>query len=196
MTLAVEIVAAVAAYEMPRTGLVIVRPPSVTLVAAASTTRPYQLPDAVPVIVTGCSAVPLTVSVPRTTSSTRPVSRPAAWPSVDANCTVVPASIVRNAPVGTIASPCTMYGLPAGVQVWLMMLPPATIVSAAAPPAVAAIRASVSKATRQRMRSSRGARMLPARLGRWRGCAAGGAPGHPGANSSYRRVSRPPEAKR
>ena len=78
MTLAVDSVAAVAAYEMPRTGLVMFSPPSVTLVATASTTRPYQLPDDTPVIVTGCNAVPLTASVPRTISSTRLVSRPAA----------------------------------------------------------------------------------------------------------------------
>src|SRR5262252_4849302 len=106
-------------------------PATDTPAAAASMTIPYQMPEEDPLWawnVTGLAAVPLTVSVPLIVSSTRLVSAPAAWPSVLATCTVVPAWMVRNAPLGTVTSPGTMYGLPAGVQVWLMTLPPTTVV--------------------------------------------------------------------
>src|SRR5262249_42279813 len=106
------------------------------LTAAAPLLRmiPYHELVAVPVWaskVTGWAMVPLTLSVPLTVISTRVVSRPAAWPSVSATCTSRPALMVRNAPFTTVMSPRMMYGLPASVQVWLMMLPPLMIVALA-----------------------------------------------------------------
>jgi hypothetical protein len=60
------------------------------------------------------------------------VSRPEIWPSVEANCTATPGWMVSVDPFGTVMSPCTMYGLPDVVQVWLMMLPPVMVVLASA----------------------------------------------------------------
>src|SRR5262245_42383524 len=114
-------------------------PAIVAPAAAGSITIPYQLPAAVPDWawnVTGLATLPLTFSVPLIVSSTWPVSIPAACPSVAANWTTVPAWMVRDAPAGTVTSPWTMYGLPAGVQVWLMTLPPVTVVCAPAGRAV------------------------------------------------------------
>ncbi len=130
-----DTVAAVARWLTPRTAWLMLRLLSVAAAAVLSMIRPYQEPGLAdtPPIVTGDTTVPLTVRVPRTVSSTRLVSRPEAWPSEAANCTVVPAWMVSVDPAGTMMSPCTMYGLPAGLQVWLMMLPPGTTVSASAP---------------------------------------------------------------
>src|SRR5262245_55215032 len=115
----------VARWRIPTVGFAIVRFETASVGPLPSTTRPYQAPgdDAAPANCTGCAAVPLTVSVPRTVSSVRVASWPEAWRSPDANCTTVPAWIVRNAPAGTVMSPCTMYGLPAGVHVSLTTLP-------------------------------------------------------------------------
>src|SRR3954470_5607368 len=51
-----------------------------------------------------------------------------------AACTLVPGCSVSVEPAGMTTSPCTMYGLPAAVQVWLMTLPPVMVVDAAAVP--------------------------------------------------------------
>src|SRR5262245_41613681 len=93
----------------------------VVAVAVASTRMPHQRFDAVVPAgdwnVTEFAAVPFTVSAPRTINSGRLVSVPAPWLSLVANCTMVPASIVKNAPLGTMMSPWTTYGLFTGVQV-------------------------------------------------------------------------------
>jgi len=64
---------------------------------------------------------------------------------------------ILDCPVGTVMSPLTRYGLPAGVHVWLMMFPPAMIVSAAAgaasvrPTSPATVMATANAGIRRRM---------------------------------------------
>src|SRR6185437_10975867 len=103
-----------------------------TEVAEAPAMMPYQVFAEFPFCawkMTGLAAVPVTLSVPLMVISTRAVSMPEACPSVLASCTTVPAWMVRNAPAGTVMSPWTMYGLFAGVHVWLMMFPPTMVVA-------------------------------------------------------------------
>ena len=151
---------------MPFTACWICAPVMLALVARASISRPYQVAAAEPFCAlncTGLAAVPLTVKVPLMITSTRAASRPLAWPSVLANCTIVPAWMVRNAPEGTVMSPWTTYGFPAGVHVWLMMLPPTMFVACAAR---APRRSTPSAARIESRRTSGGA--LRGVMGTWK----------------------------
>jgi hypothetical protein len=140
----------------PNIALWIVACSNETAVALGVTITPYQLPEVVvdDRNVTGCAVVPLTSSVPSMMSSTRVVCWPAPWASLFAVArTSTPGPIVSVAPIGTVTSPCRMYGLPAAVHVLAApgRLPPAMIVSAEAEVAAAA-RATAVVATREARR--------------------------------------------
>ncbi len=97
-----------------------------------STTRPYQVPAAVPLSArnaTSFPGAPCTEIVPAAISSTRLLSSPEKDASDEANRTSTPSSMVRVAPESTVTSPWTIHGLPARSQVVFPSEPPGTTVA-------------------------------------------------------------------